>query len=153
MNDLKLPAPALAPPAFEDDFVVWTEYQLALLRARRFEQLDLENLIGELEAMVSQHRSELRSRLRIIIVDLLKCQFQPDRKARSWLSTLTEQRARVADLLEESPSLVRLVDETANSVYPRAVRGALVETRLPGSVFPAVLPYTANQLLDDGFVP
>ena len=37
--------------AYETDFVRWIERQVALLRAQQFEQLDLDNVIEEFEAM------------------------------------------------------------------------------------------------------
>ena len=36
---------------YEEDFYVWTEAQAALLRERRFEALDLANLIEEVEGL------------------------------------------------------------------------------------------------------
>ena len=37
---------------YERDFCLWLEQQAALLRADRFDELDLANLIDEIEAMV-----------------------------------------------------------------------------------------------------
>ena len=36
---------------YEADFYVWAEEQAALLRARRFDALDLENLIEEVQGL------------------------------------------------------------------------------------------------------
>ncbi|HZV64171.1 MAG TPA: DUF29 domain-containing protein, partial [Telluria sp.] len=70
---------------YEQDLALWYDRQIALLRARRFDELDVENLIQELEYFVGKDRRELASRLRVLLMHLLKCQLQPQRVSRSWL--------------------------------------------------------------------
>jgi hypothetical protein len=56
-------AKAIARPTeralYEEAFPLWAERQAALLRARRFEQLDLDNLIEEVEALSRQERKSV----------------------------------------------------------------------------------------------
>jgi Domain of unknown function DUF29 len=59
---------------YETDFYVWTEQQAALLRARRSEELDLENLIEEIEASGRAEKSKVLNNARVIIEHLLKLQ-------------------------------------------------------------------------------
>jgi hypothetical protein len=153
MNDLKLPRPALSAPGYEDDLVAWTEWQIELLRAHRFEQLDLDNLLEELNAMVRRDRRELESRLIVVMVHLLKCQFQPQQKSHGWIGSLNEQRMRIRKLLAESPSLRRAVAESANGDYAFTAKLASKETGLPMTDFPAAISYTADELLDVDFIP
>ena len=142
-----------AGSGYEDDFAVWIEQQAALLRARRFDLLDLNNLIEEVESMGRSERYELKSRLASLLVHLLKCQFQPDHKTGSWLGTIHEQRMRILYRLEMSPSLTPLVQEYADHVYRRAAAQAADETRLPRSAFPPANPYTTEQLLNEDYFP
>lgn len=135
----------------EQDVAQWYQRQIDLLRARRFEELDVENLIGELEYFVGKDRRELASRLEVLLMHLLKCQFQQRRISHSWLGTLAEQRSEIGKLLEESPSLAPTVERVAAKVYPTALRRAADETRLPLATFPATNPYTREQLLDDDY--
>ncbi|MGZ8288874.1 MAG: DUF29 domain-containing protein [Telluria sp.] len=153
MNDLKMPAPVLSPPEYEDDLALWVEHQIALLRERRFEQIDLEHLIEELEGMVGSDRRELRNRIEILLIHLLKCQFQPERKSRRWLPTIAEQRSRIDDLFDQSPSLMRLAERSLNVKYRVAVQRAALETGLPAKTFPASPPYDVAELLDADFLP
>ena len=153
MNDLKIPSPALAVPGYEEDLVAWMESQIELLRGRKFGQLDLENLLEELDGMVRHERRELRSRLELVMLHLLKHQFQSSRRRRSWLSTLHEQRREIAAVLEDSPSLRRLVDGYLEASYAHVAKRAALETGLARSDFPASCPYTLEQLLDDDFLP
>jgi hypothetical protein len=153
MNDLKLPASVDEMPDIDTDFAVWARRQIALLRARNFQELDLEHLIEELEGLVANDRRELRSRLVVLLIHLLRCQFQPARKSRSWLGTIAEQRDQLDDLFGKSPSLRPLVPEVLAGCYARAVKRTAAETGLPTAAFPVINPFSPAQVLDDDFVP
>lgn len=142
------------PPATPaPDFAAWTERQLALLRARQFGQLDLDGLIEELDAMASTQRRELKSRLETLMMNLLKCQFQPEPKSRAWLGAVREQRSEIERILEESPSFYSVIDAYAEHVYKAAYERAGAETGIPRAAFPQANPYSRDQLLNPDFVP
>jgi hypothetical protein len=138
---------------YEQDLALWYARQAELLRERRFDQLDLDNLIEELDAAVGTLRRELGSRLEVLLIHLLKCEFQRQRVSRSWLSTLDEQRSQIEKLLEENPSLRPSAMLVAEKVYPVAVRRASTQTGVPRSTFPPANPYSKDQLFDFDFVP
>src|SRR5688572_9316464 len=87
-----------------NDFALWIDEQVELLRARNFEQLDLNNIIDEIESMGEGQRRELGSRIEILQVHLLKCQIQPARRSSSPLESIDEQRSQILRLLKHSPS-------------------------------------------------
>src|SRR5690348_30226 len=103
--------------AYDDDFYAWTQDQARLLRSGELSQLDVENLAEELESMGRSDRRELDSRLEVLLVHLLKWQVQTEFRSRSWSGTIREQRSRVEDLLNESPSLRRLVAQVRPALY------------------------------------
>lgn len=141
------------PVEYDDDFALWAEQQANLLNARQFELLDVHHLVEELTAMVAHHRRELGSRLEVLIMHLLKCQFQPSHKSPSWLNTIDHQRGEISELVRDSPSLAPTIAQVAKHRYQRARRMAIRETGLRKEEFPAALPYSVQQLLDDEFVP
>ncbi len=141
------------PAGYEHDVVLWFEQQVELLRTRQFNRLDLGNLIEELEAMPARDRRELGSRLEVLLMYLLKCQCQPERKSSSWLGTISGQRSEILRLPKESPSLRREVQRYADDSYSTAVFRASNETGLPASAFPPQNPFSCEQLLDFHFVP
>ena len=147
---------ALRPPdpaAYENDFVLWSERQAQLLRDQKFDQLDLPNLLEELDSMGNSERNELRSRLVVLLMHLLKCRFQPERKSTSWIATLGEQRTRIAFVLQASPSLKVALPTYLDSTYAIAIKRAAQETGLKASVFPADNPFTQAELFDLDFIP
>lgn len=138
---------------YDTDFYAWTERQAELLRAEEFEEVDWDNLIEEIMAMGAAQRRELTSRLQVLIMHLLKWQYQPDLRSKSWGYTIRDQRNELTYLLEESPSLRTLLIERIAVAYPRAVKDALEETGFLRSPFPSTCPYTAEQILDETFWP
>ncbi|CUI04763.1 DUF29 domain-containing protein [Massilia antarctica] len=139
--------------SYEEDFLLWLEPQVSLLRVGRFELLDVDNITEELEGTMRSERRELENRLDVLMTHLLKCQFQPQRKSRSWTSTLGTQRTRIKRLIRDSPSLRNQVLPFAQQAYRPAMEAAHEQTGLPLPTFPDALPYTQQQLLDNGFVP
>ena len=88
------------PPAsdlYEEDFPLWAERQAALLRAGRFDELDLENLIEEVEDLSRRERKSVESYVETIVEHLLKVALSPaERPRRGWLVTIDKQRAKLA---------------------------------------------------------
>lgn len=140
-------------PDYSHDFALWLQAQATLLRDRKFDLLDVENLAEEVESMARKEHRELRSRLRVVLLHLLKFKFQPSRRSRNWFGTLAEQRDQIAEIIKDSPSLHGHVMEYADAVYSGAARAAALETGLPPSTFPASNPFSQAELLDPDFVP
>jgi hypothetical protein len=140
-------------PSYDDDLVQWIDAQIHLLLENRFSELDIENLVEELDGMKKQYANELDSRLTVLIMHLLKCQYQKIHPPGKWHSTLVEQRRRIAFLLKDAPSMRNSVQPFALDCYPSARRRATMETHLDASTFPAQLPYSVEQILDDNFIP
>jgi len=135
---------------YDSDFHAWALRNARLLRAGRLDELDVEHIAEELESMGASERRELLSRMQVLMVYLLKQQYQPSRRGKSWRLTINHQRTAIERLLEQSPSLARLFD-AANlaKVYRKAVRDAVIETDLDAHLFPAECPYSLDELLDD----
>ena len=138
---------------YEQDFYAWTQQQAAILEAHRWEDLDLSNLIEEIESLGRQERQELRNRLAILIAHLLKWQFQPQKRSRSWLATIRIQRLDTVDLLKDNPSLKSFLEEALERAYQKAIILAVKETNLPNKTFPAQCPYVLADILDESFFP
>lgn len=148
------PVPAMpALSLYETDFYAWTQEQATLLRNHQWKQLDLQNLIEEIESLGKQQRQELRSRLGVLIGHLLKWEYQPQRRSRSWLATIRIQRLDISELLEENPSLKSYLEEAIQKAYLKGVVLAVGETDLPDNTFPAECPYSLTEILGDRFYP
>ncbi|MBK1633594.1 hypothetical protein CKO31_23185 [Thiohalocapsa halophila] len=138
---------------YEHDIHAWTRQTAELLKARRFQDIDVEHLIEELENMARRDRQELVSRLKILLGHLLKWEYQPTHRCSSWLGSILEQRLRLRDLLSSSPSLKPFLAEAADLAYADGAQLASRETGLAITQFPASLPYPLERLLDDDWLP
>jgi hypothetical protein len=146
---LKAPAASL----YDEDFAVWAAETARLLRARRFAEIDIEHAAEEIEDMGKSQVRELGSRLRVLLVHLLKWKWQPEKRSRSCQSTIDTQRAELETLFGQSPSLRRQLPDEVRAVYRRAARGAAIQTGLPIETFPRTCPFSAEQVLDEDFLP
>lgn len=138
---------------YEEDFALWSAEQAALLRAGRFDRVDLENVAEEIESLGRSDKHQIKSRLQVLLMHLLKWQRQPDNRSRSWASTIRDQREAILDLIEESPSLKAYPASILAQCYPRARLKASEETTIYLDLFPETCPYTIEQILDPGFLP
>ena len=130
-----------APPAaYDTDFAAWSEQQAEAIRERLWDAVDIENVAEEIASLGRSDKNAVRSRVRIILQHLLKLRYQPESATRSWRGTIHEQAAQLADVLADSPSLRRVLDERLTKAYAQARRGAANETGLPLATFPETLP-------------
>jgi hypothetical protein len=134
---------------YEQDFYGWTIEQAKLLKAGALSQLDVKNLIEEVESMGRSEKKELVNRLAILITHLLKWDFQPERRGRSWELTIREQRLKLTDHLSDNPSLKYVLGDALTSAYRQAIIKAMRETGLPESTFPETCPYTIEKIIGE----
>jgi hypothetical protein len=137
---------------YDRDFVAWAYEQAELLRAGDLSAIDAFNIAEEIEGVARNEKREVRSRLEILLAHLLKWTFQPDHRGQSWELTIREQRERIEDVLEDSPSLRRLFDNEKQ--MQRAWRAAVaLVTRETNLVFPETSIWPIDQVLDPDFFP
>ena len=122
---------------YESDFFGWTQQQAKLLKTGQLSEIDTEHLIEEIEAMGRSERQQLTRRLEVLLIHLLKWQYQPEFRGRSWELTIIEQRRRIAKLLVANPSLKPVLNACFLDAYDDARFSAMKETRLPLETFPA----------------
>ena len=133
---------------YERDETAWLEAMAQLMRDRRLDELDYENLGEYLADMARRDRREVECRLAVLIAHLLKWVHQPRRRSGSWRATIEVQRQELARLLE-SGTLRNHAEAVLRRVYADGVRQAAAETNLTVSTFPRECPYTLDQL--EGF--
>ncbi|KJU81845.1 protein containing DUF29, partial [Candidatus Magnetobacterium bavaricum] len=110
-------------------------------------------IIEELESMARRDRRELLSRLGVLIMHLLKWQYQPNRRSESWSTTIHNQRTDIDLLLADSPSLKHNIEPGIANGFITAKRGFEKETGISADKLPETCPYTLEQLMDHDFWP
>jgi hypothetical protein len=146
---VKAPAKTL----YEEDPYAWAHDQAALLRAGRFDALDLEHLIEEVEDLAGSLKSAVRSRATTIMAHLLELQHSPAQNPRlAWRETIRTQRTRLLNDL--TPSLQQHLADRLPDVYERARHDAEGSLRDHGEhpaadALPTRCRYTLDQITGD----
>ena len=138
---------------YDRDFFEWTSQVARLLREGRFAEVDVEHLAEEIEDVGKRDQRGVWSRVRVVVHHLLKWQFQPQKRTRSWETSIKSHRLTLAEMYRQSPSLKRQACEELPDIYTKAVGLAMAETGLPRECFPPTCPYTFGQIMDFDFLP
>lgn len=138
---------------YNADYYAWTNEQAQLLRTGQLQDIDLDHIIEELETMGRSEKRALESRIIVLLTHLLKWQYQPVRRGKSWELTIKGQRVNCSDVLSDNPSLKSKLDELFVRAYNRARIEAAKETGLDENHFPEQCPYTISQVFDNNFLP
>ena len=132
---------------YDSDFYAWTNEQAGLLRSGNLTSADIANIAEEIETLGRNEKRELRSRLSVLFLHLLKWQHQPARRSRSWQLSITNARNDLAEHLADSPSLRAKLPEAIASAYRSARLHAEQQTGLAAKTFPAECPWTFDQAM------
>lgn len=147
------PLKAKSQTLYEIDYLQWIETTVEKLQSGDYVNVDWENLIEEIEDMGRSERRGLKSNLIVVLVHLLKWQFQPDRRSGSWEGSIIEHRRRIREAIDDSPSLQPYLESIFVECYLQAVKQAKAETQLPLETFPLQCPYQLAEVLNDQFLP
>lgn len=131
--------------AYDTDILAWSMEQAQLIRAGRFDLVDVEHVAEEIEDVGKSEQRELASRMAVLLAHLLKWRYQPERRGASWERTIRAQRKELAYHLDDTPSLrPKLIEPRwLDMVWSKALAQAATETGL--DCFPDTCPW----LMDD----
>jgi hypothetical protein len=138
---------------YDRDFYAWANDQARLLRAGKLSEADIDHIAEEIESMGKAEKRELVSRLEVLLMHLLKWQFQPERRGKSWTATIRVQRIRLRGHLADNPSLKPLIPQATDAAYESARIEAAEETGLDEALFPETCPWVFEQIMDPAFWP
>src|SRR5215471_12801358 len=116
------------PTLYDQDFYAWTQEQAALLREGAVQDLDLPHLAEEIESLGKSDLRALESHLEVLVLHLLKWQYQPGGRltGHSWYDTIVEQRRQISLVLRDNHTFRRLIPAILLDVYPSARQRAAV---------------------------
>ena len=110
-------------PLYEQDILLWVEDTVSKLKARDFDNLDIENLIEEVESLGISQKKELINRLIVILEHLLKRLYvDSPYDFNGWERTVRTQRNNLQVLIDQVPSLKRLWDTSFDKAWNIALK-------------------------------
>ena len=140
------------PSLYDRDILLWVEDTVAKLKSHNFEQLDLDNLIEEVEALGISQRRELRNRLTTLLEHLLKRLYvNLSNDHNGWERTIREQRRQIHFLLKDAPSLKSIWTDIFTQAWELAITDICEE--YPQTQFPDRWQFSADlePMLNDKF--
>jgi hypothetical protein len=120
--------------------------QARLIRDGRLDAVDRENVAEEIESLGREQFNKLESAFRVLLVHMLKWDFQPERRSRSWALSIETQRIEVDDVLGDNPGLKPRVPEAIARAYRKARLEAARETDMAPDRFPSLCPYGPGEI-------
>lgn len=152
---MKTQRPSVSATAnfYEEDYYLWLQHTLKLLRENKLSELDLLHLIEEIEDMGRSEKRAVESNLVVILMHLLKYQYQPQKRSSSWKASIREHRRRLRKLLKDSPSLMPYLQEVFHECYQDAREQASDETGLSLEIFPIESPFTPEETMNRDYLP
>jgi len=137
---------------YEIDESLWLEETITLLKEKRFQYLDLNNLIEELEAFGKRDKNAVASLLEQIIRHLLLLQYwteEYEMNGNHWQTEIIGFRNQLERLLTNN------LQNHLHSELEKIYKGALKYTRQKTQFkidFPEYCPYSLDQLLDENYL-
>ena len=153
MPNVYFPVMPKTSALYDRDFYAWSNEQAALLRQGKLGDADVAHIAEEIESMGKTEKRELVSRLTVLLIHLLKWQFQPEKRSTSWRLSIEEQRIQLALHMADNPSLKTILPDSLATAHRLAVIGTQRETGMAAARFPMVCPYGYDQMLSDAFWP
>lgn len=140
---------------YETDVVAWANEQASLIRAGRFDQLDLEHIAEEIEDVGKSEQRELASRMAVLLMHLLQWAFQPQKRSVSWTLTIKGQRRLLVRRIQKTPSLAPMLVDTEwiEDIWVDAKAMAEKETGIDQGTLPEVCPWSMTDVLTEDWLP
>lgn len=139
-------APVRGRASYDRDVYTWALEQARLIRAGRLDEIDRDNVAEEIESLGREQFNKLESALRVLLLHMMKWDFQPERRSRSWVLSIKEQRLEIEDVLSDNPGLKPRSPEAIARAYRKARLEAARETGLALDRFPEACPYAFDDL-------
>ncbi len=133
---------------YETDEHLWLEETIKILKEKRLNDLDLENLIQELESLSKREKNRVSSFLEQIIRHLLLLQYWREEQSRNqnhWRAEIQSFRTQLRKYL--TTNLQNYLDNELNIIYQDALEYVKQKTGFCVD-FPEECPYSLEQLLD-----
>ncbi|MBR8830060.1 MAG: hypothetical protein N5P05_003282 [Chroococcopsis gigantea SAG 12.99] len=147
--EIHLPTKSL----YEEDFNLWLSATAEQLRAGRFDEIDLENLIEEIQSMGRSDRRFLESYLENIIEHLLRLAYwdsERERNRNHWIHEIVTFRNSLAKILKDSPSLLPYLEENFLPIYASTAKKVKKSFKLD---VPLQSPFTIEEVIDPDWFP
>ncbi len=142
-----VPAEQPSAASYDRDFYSWSLEQARLVREGQWQAIDRDNVAEEIESLGREQFNKLESALRVLVLHMLKWDYQSDLRSRSWALSIRTQRIELADVIDDNPGLKPRIGEAIARAYRKARLEAARETGLDEATFPELCPYAWDDIV------
>lgn len=132
---------------YDTDFAEWSDRNAELLRAGRFDEVDIENVAEEIQSLSKSQQSAVWSFLQLLLMHKIKQVIQPERDGAGWRVSIEKARQALENRIADSPSLRPYLQANLQKIYQQAVTLALLETDLEHAAIAEQCPWDLDALL------
>jgi hypothetical protein len=139
---------------YEIDEHLWLEETIKILKANQLEDLDLENLIGELEDLSRRDKAKVASLLEQVIRHLLLLQYWQKESQYSsgyWQAEIRSFRNQLKRRF--TTNLYHYLEDGLPSIYQDALDYVIDKTEGKIGNYPPNCPWLLEQILDIKYLP
>ncbi len=138
---------------YDKDFYQWIKKTSQLMQEGKFQSIDWENVIDEIEGLAIEEKTNIRNNLRVLLTELLKYKYYQSDLSGIELSRIINYQRNIIAILEDSPSLIEYLEEKFDQYYQLAREFAEIETELPIDTFPTIPPFSVETILTENHDP
>ncbi len=141
---------------YDVDYQLWLNNTVTQLKARNFNNLDLENLIEEIQGLGKSDKRAIASYLLRLCEHLLKFKYwESEREVcfRGWILEINNFRSEIELILQDSPSLKSSVSNAFLASYQKARKNMIKAIDLPADFISQEPDFTLEQALDEDWLP
>lgn len=125
---------------YETDIVKWSLKQAQLLRDRKFDLVDLDNLIEEIEDVARRHKDIIEGQIENLIILLLMVNDKPQKRTKTWDRDVLICQTEIHKWIEKEPSLHRHALSSFNFCYKFARKKASILHQISLETIPEECP-------------
>jgi hypothetical protein len=141
---------------YEMDYQLWLEETVEQLRSHKFDQIDWENLIEEIESLGKSDKRAILSCLTRLCEHLLKVIYwETERETclRVWTREISNFRLEIKAILKDSPSLKNYLQAEFLTAYANGRKLFLDASGLNADTVPKNPCFSLIQALDENWMP
>ncbi len=138
---------------YEQDYILWLEKNIKFIKDGKFNYVDLENLIEELDSLGKSEKRTVLSLIRQILIHLLLYQYwtkEREWNSNHWEAEIINFRNQLNRELQ-SKTIYNYAVLELNSLYQDAVDFTTKKSGL--TIFPEQCPYSFDQIIDKNWLP
>lgn len=115
---------------YDTNFYLWTQRMAEIIRQGRWDELDRNNVVDEIESLGFRNKRTTEQHLSWLVTQLTLWWARPERRCGKWTSRILERRFKLADIFDDSPSLRNGLSDVIAELSPMAVEKAVIAARL-----------------------